>query len=63
MTVAAPQPLVLDSFLKLSHIDESPAWEFIQGQAIQKPMPGGKHSRLQARLGGAINAAGSSHEA
>ncbi|MBW4520903.1 MAG: Uma2 family endonuclease [Scytolyngbya sp. HA4215-MV1] len=63
MTIAIPQPLTLEQFLKLSYIEDSPAWEFIQGEAIQKPMPGGKHSRLQSRLGGAINATNSAYEA
>lgn len=36
-----------EQFLQPPYIEDSPAWEFIQGEAIQKPMPGGKHSRLQ----------------
>jgi Uma2 family endonuclease len=63
MTIAVPHPLNLEQFLKLSYIENSPAWEFINGEAIQKPMPGGKHSRLQSRLAGAINAVGSRYEA
>lgn len=63
MTIAVPHPLNLDQFLKLPYIEDSPAWEFINGEAIQKPMPGGKHSRLQSRLAGAINALGSRYEA
>ena len=63
MTIAVPHPLSLEQFLRLPQIEESPAWEFLHGEAIQKPMPGGKHSRLQFRLAGAINAAGSSYEA
>lgn len=63
MTIAAPYPLNLEQFLKLSDIENSPAWEFINGEVVQKPMPGGKHSRLQARLAGAINAVGSHYEA
>lgn len=63
MTIAISQPLTLEQFLKLPYIEDSPAWEFIQGEAIQKPMPGGKHSRLQSRLGGTINATDSPYEA
>jgi Uma2 family endonuclease len=63
MTIALPQPLALEQFLRLPYIEESPAWEFIQGEAIQKPMPGGKHSRLQLRLASAINALDSAYEA
>lgn len=55
MTVALPQRLTLEEFLTLPYIEESPAWEFVQGEATQKPMPGGKHSRLQSRLVGVIN--------
>ncbi|QYO68484.1 Uma2 family endonuclease [Leptolyngbya sp. 7M] len=63
MTIAVPYPLNLDQFLKLPYIEDSPAWEFINGEAIQKPMPGGKHSRLQLRLATVINASGSRYEA
>jgi Uma2 family endonuclease len=63
MTIAVPHPLDLEQFLKLPYIEDSPAWEFISGEAIQKPMSGGKHSRLQSRLAGAINAVGSHYEA
>ena len=63
MTTSAPQLLTLAEFLQLPHIEDSPAWEFAQGQAIQKPMPGGKHSRLQSRIAGRINGAGSDFEA
>lgn len=63
MTIAAPHPLNVEQFLKLPYIEDSPAWELIDGKAFQKPMPGGKHSRLQSRLAGAINAAGSRYEA
>lgn len=66
--IAVPSPLTLEAFLTLPIIEDSPAWEFIDGEPIQKPMPGGKHSRLQARLTAAINTAAlgtaiSTHEA
>lgn len=63
MTIAVPHPLNLEQFLKLTYIEDSPAWEFVSGEAIQKPMPGGKHSRLQSRLAAAINAVDSRYEA
>ncbi len=63
MTAALPQSLSLEQFLTLPFIEESPAWEFLQGEASQKPMPGGKHSRLQASLATAINQLESSYEA
>lgn len=63
MTVALPQRLTLEQFLTLPYIEESPAWEFAQGEVTQKPMPGGKHSRIQSRLVSAINAVDSPYEA
>ncbi len=53
----------LEEFLKLPYIEESPAWEYISGEAIQKPMGGGKHSLLQKRLVAVIDALGSNYEA
>ncbi|MGJ3249141.1 MAG: Uma2 family endonuclease [Elainellaceae cyanobacterium] len=61
--IAVPGSPNLNDFLQLPSIEESPAWEFIDGEVIQKPMPGGKHSRLQLRLASAINAATSTYEA
>lgn len=57
MTVTLPQRLTLEQFLRLPYIEESPAWEFVQGEISQKPMPGGKHSRIQSRLVSVINSA------
>jgi Uma2 family endonuclease len=45
----------LDSFLQQPNIEASPAWEFIQGQAQQKPMPTLFHSLLQRDLVNAVN--------
>jgi Uma2 family endonuclease len=42
------KPLTLAAFLELP--ETQPASEYIDGQIIQKPMPQGKHSRLQKRL-------------
>lgn len=46
----------LESFLRQPDIEESPAWEFIDGQSIQKPMPSLFHSLVQRNLINAINA-------
>jgi Uma2 family endonuclease len=45
----------LDRFLQQSEIESSPAWEFIEGESEQKPMPTLFHSRLQRNLVNAIN--------
>jgi Uma2 family endonuclease len=58
-----PESTTLEEFLKLPYIEESPAWEYINGDAIQKPMGGGKHSLLQKRLVAAIDGLGSNYEA
>jgi Uma2 family endonuclease len=42
------KPLTLEAFLELP--ETQPASEYIDGHIIQKPMPQGKHSRLQKRL-------------
>lgn len=49
----AEQYISLDEFL---HLEETkPAKEYIEGEITQKPMPQGKHSRIQAKLTNAIN--------
>lgn len=45
----------LTKFLSQSNIETSPAWEFINGNSIQKPMPTLFHSRLQRNLVNYIN--------
>ena len=45
----------LDSFLRQPDIEGSPAWEFVDGRAIQKPMPALFHSRVQRNLMRAVN--------
>lgn len=45
--------LTLSEFLKLP--ETRPASEYIGGRIIQKPMPQGKHSKLQGKLVTAIN--------
>jgi Uma2 family endonuclease len=57
MTLAPPKPLTLTEFLALDHINASPAWEYIDGVALQKSMGGLKHSLLQKRLISTIEAA------
>ena len=53
MTVTVTQPITLEEFLKLP--ETKPASEYIEGAIVQKPMPKGRHSRLQSKLGAAIN--------
>ncbi|MBW4696271.1 MAG: Uma2 family endonuclease [Lyngbya sp. HA4199-MV5] len=45
----------LAEFLAQPNIEASPAWELIDGQATQKPMPTLFHSRLQRNLVNFIN--------
>jgi Uma2 family endonuclease len=40
--------ITIEEFLKLP--ETKPASEFINGKIIQKPMPQGKHSRIQSKL-------------
>ncbi|WP_193196258.1 Uma2 family endonuclease [Nostoc sp. MG11] len=61
--ITVPESKTLEEFFKLPYIEESPAWEYINGEAIQKPMGGGKHSLLQKRLVAVIDALGSNYEA
>ncbi|WP_427159901.1 Uma2 family endonuclease [Aliinostoc sp. HNIBRCY26] len=63
MTAIVTENSTLVEFLQLPYIDESPAWEYINGQAIQKTITGAKHSLLQKRLVGVIDTAGSNYEA
>ncbi|MGF1479674.1 MAG: Uma2 family endonuclease [Cyanophyceae cyanobacterium] len=50
----------LEEFLQLPEI--KPASEYFDGSIFQKPMPHGKHSRLQTCLSTAINQAGESQK-
>jgi Uma2 family endonuclease len=61
--ITVPKSMTLEEFLKLPYIEESPAWEYINAEAIQKPMGGGKHSLLQKRLVSVIDALDSNYEA
>ncbi|MBT9314514.1 Uma2 family endonuclease [Leptothoe spongobia] len=53
MVQAPSKPLTLPEFLALP--ETKPASEYIDGKIIQKPMPKGRHSRLQGKLCAAIN--------
>jgi Uma2 family endonuclease len=53
MTTAIPRALTLEAFLKLP--ETQPASEFIHEQIHQKPMPQGKHSRLQLKFCNTVN--------
>lgn len=54
MTIAAHQTkLTLEEFLQQP--ETKPASEYIEGEIIQKPMPKGRHSRLQGKLCDAVN--------
>jgi Uma2 family endonuclease len=55
MTAAIIQPIPLEKFLMLP--ETKPASEYIDGEVIQKPMPKGRHSRLQSKLCETINQA------
>ncbi len=53
MTAATTQSLTLEEFLKLP--ETKPASVYIDGAIVQKPMPKGRHSRLQGKLCAAVN--------
>ncbi|MDZ8023542.1 MAG: Uma2 family endonuclease [Nostoc sp. DedQUE11] len=53
MTIASQPQLTLDDFLQLPETE--PASDFINGEIIQKTMPQGEHSLLQATLCETIN--------
>ncbi len=56
MATTLQKPIALEEFLKLP--ETKPASEFINGHIYQKPMPQGKHSRIQLKLCNAINQEG-----
>ena len=53
MVQALAKTLTLQEFLQQS--ETKPAREYINGEIIQKPMPKGRHSRLQGKLCATIN--------
>lgn len=50
MTASLTPILTIEEFLELPYVEESPSWEYVDGVAIQKPMPKTRHSILQKRL-------------
>jgi Uma2 family endonuclease len=62
MVITAIKPLTLEDFLQQSYIDDSPAYEYINNQVSQKPMPQTHHSRLQLKLATAIDSYGESSQ-
>ncbi len=50
MSASPTQTTALEDFLKLPELEDSPAWEYLDGVALQKPMPKTRHSLLQKRL-------------
>lgn len=61
VTTASPS-LTLSDFLTLPYIEDSPAWEYVNGTLTQKPMPKTFHSRLQLKLASAIDLAGEANQ-
>lgn len=53
MVQTPTKPMTLAAFLELPETE--PASEFINGKITQKPMPKGKHSRLQTKLSNVLN--------
>ena len=53
MSITTDKAITLEEFLKLP--ETKPASEYLNGEIIHKPMPKGKHSRLQLRLCETIN--------
>jgi Uma2 family endonuclease len=53
MTAVTTPSLTLAEFLQRP--ETKPASEYIHGEVIQKPMPKGRHSRLQGKLCTTIN--------
>jgi Uma2 family endonuclease len=59
MVQVPEKTLTLDAFLQLP--ETKPASEYINGQAIQKPMPQGKHSMVRSKLLTHLNAIFKTH--
>lgn len=53
MSVTATQTITLEEFLQRP--ETKPASEYINGEIIQKPLPKGRHSRLQGKLCAVVN--------
>jgi Uma2 family endonuclease len=50
MTASLSQVLTIEDFHKIPYVEESPAWEYVNGTAVQKPIPKLRHSILKKRL-------------
>jgi len=50
MKISSKTTVTVEQFLVRAEIEESPAWELLEGEVIQKPMPSLFHSRLQRNL-------------
>jgi Uma2 family endonuclease len=55
MTASPTETLDLEEFLNLPQLEDSPAWEYVDGVALQKPMPKTRHSILQKHLLSAVD--------
>lgn len=55
MTTSTSKVISLDEFLAFP--ETKPVKEYVNGEIISKPMPKGKHSRLQLKLCNSINEA------
>lgn len=55
--------IALEQFLAQPGIEESPAWELLEGEVVQKPMPSLFHSRLQRNLVNWLNQSAEGWEA
>ena len=53
MTIATSKLITLEEFILLP--ETKPIKEYINGEIIEKPMPKGRHSRLQGKLVSVIN--------
>lgn len=58
MTISPIPTTSLAAFLQAATIEDSPAWEYLNGRPIQKPQSQGQHSTLQSELLTAINQVG-----
>jgi Uma2 family endonuclease len=50
MTASLTRISTVEKFLQLPYVEESPAWEYANGTALQKPTPKTRHALLQKRL-------------
>ncbi|MDJ1182218.1 Uma2 family endonuclease [Roseofilum casamattae] len=57
MSATIAKNLTLETFLEQPNLEDSPAWEYVAGCALQKPMPKFRHSLLQKQLLVAIDGA------